>query len=136
MPRTYRGRNDEMRSCVLGSQDGFRVVTTTTILGYRNCPVAILLIPRHSHGQFSSFGVIAGATSSVIGGGLDAVTEIMAVIEEFQRTVVWPEDLIAPFLSRGRGRMWRMLAAMIRQEARGPSFDFVPFRSLSRETRL
>jgi hypothetical protein len=56
--------------------------------------ITVLLIPQPSHGQFGFFGAIAGAISNVIGGGLDAVTEIMGAIEEFQRTVVWPEDLI------------------------------------------
>ena len=56
--------------------------------------VALLVAPLPSHGQFGLFGLIAGAISDVIGGGLDALTGIMRSIEEFERTVVWPEDLI------------------------------------------
>jgi hypothetical protein len=78
----------------------FALKTVAASLRQRKCwiiatvLVAILLLPQPSQGQFGFFGVIAGAISNVIGVGLDAVTEIMGAIEGFQRTVVWPEDLI------------------------------------------
>jgi hypothetical protein len=71
--------------------------------------VGILVIPQPSEGQFipspccailsTGLGSIAGAITGVIGGGLDAIRDTMMTIEDFQRTIVWPEDLI----DRARG---------------------------------
>jgi hypothetical protein len=66
--------------------------------------VALLVIPQSSQGQFipspccailaSGLGSIASAITNVIGGALNAINATMSSIEAFERTVVWPQDLI------------------------------------------
>jgi hypothetical protein len=66
--------------------------------------VVLLLIPQSSQGQFipspccavlaSGLGSIASAITNVIGGALNAINATMSSIEEFERTVVWPQELI------------------------------------------
>lgn len=66
--------------------------------------VAFLVIPQSSEGQFipspccailsAGLGSIASAITNVIGGALNAINATMSSIEAFERTVVWPQDLI------------------------------------------
>jgi len=66
--------------------------------------VAFLIIPQSSEGQFipspccailsAGLGSIASAITNVIGGALNAINATMSSIEAFERTVVWPQDLI------------------------------------------
>jgi hypothetical protein len=65
--------------------------------------IAILVTPQSSVGQStpsptgalaSALGSIGSAISNVIGGGLNAIRGILSSIEEFQREVVWPQELI------------------------------------------
>ena len=66
--------------------------------------VALLTVPQSSEGQFipspccailaSGLGSIASAITNVIGGALNAINATMSSIEAFERTVVWPQDLI------------------------------------------
>ena len=63
-----------------------------------------VVIPQPSRGQFlpspccailaSGLGSIASAITNVIGGGLNAINVTMSSIEEFERGVVWPQELI------------------------------------------
>lgn len=64
----------------------------------------ILVVPQSSKGQFvpspccailaSGLGSIASAITNVIGGALTAINTTLNSIEEFERTVVWPQELI------------------------------------------
>lgn len=66
--------------------------------------VGFLLIPQSSEGQFipspccailsAGLGSIASAITNVIGGALNAINATMSSIEAFERTVVWPQNLI------------------------------------------
>jgi hypothetical protein len=66
--------------------------------------VVMLFIPKHSESQLlpspccaalsAGLGSIASAITNVIGGALNAIQSTIGSIEEFERTVVWPEDLI------------------------------------------
>src|SRR6266702_5660909 len=66
--------------------------------------IAVLVIPQSSQSQILpspccailSFGLssIAGAITNVIGSALNAINATMTTIDEFERTVVWPRDLI------------------------------------------
>src|SRR5215831_13213831 len=66
--------------------------------------MAVLAIPQPSQGQFipspccailaSGLGSIASAISNVIGGALNAINSTLASIEDFERVVVWPQELI------------------------------------------
>jgi hypothetical protein len=66
--------------------------------------VAVLMIPQSSQGQFlpspccallsAGLGNVTNAITNVIGSGLSAIRSTMNTIEAFQRTVVWPQDLI------------------------------------------
>jgi hypothetical protein len=66
--------------------------------------ISILLFPQTSQSQIipspccailsSGLGSIASAVTNVIGSGLNAIRMTMNSIEEFQRTIVWPQDLI------------------------------------------
>src|SRR5215470_14974889 len=66
--------------------------------------VALLIVPQSSEGQFipspccailaSGLGSIASAITNVIGGALNAINATMSSIEAFERTVVWPQNLI------------------------------------------
>src|SRR5215475_6436469 len=66
--------------------------------------IALLIVPQSSEGQFipspccailaSGLGSIASAITNVIGGALNAINATMSSIEAFERTVVWPQDLI------------------------------------------
>jgi hypothetical protein len=66
--------------------------------------VALLIVPQSSEGQFipspccailaSGLGTIASAITNVIGGALNAINATMSSIEAFERTVVWPQNLI------------------------------------------
>ncbi len=66
--------------------------------------ITVLVIPQSSESQILpspccailSFGLssIAGAITNVIGSALNAINATMTTIEAFERTVVWPRDLI------------------------------------------
>jgi hypothetical protein len=66
--------------------------------------MAGLLLPQSSQGQFlpspccallaTGLGNVTSAITNVIGSGLSAIRSTMNTIETFQRTVVWPQDLI------------------------------------------
>ena len=66
--------------------------------------VAFLAIPQSSEGQLipspccallsAGLGSIASTITNVIGGALNAINSTMSSIEAFERTVVWPQDLI------------------------------------------
>jgi hypothetical protein len=66
--------------------------------------VAMLVVPQSSEGQFipspccailsAGLGSIASAITNVIGGALNAINATMSSIEAFERTVVWPQNLI------------------------------------------
>jgi hypothetical protein len=66
--------------------------------------IAVLVVPQSSEGQFlpspccailsAGLGSIASAITNVIGGALNAINATMSSIEEFERIVVWPQDLI------------------------------------------
>jgi hypothetical protein len=66
--------------------------------------VALLIIPQSSQGQFipspccailsAGLSSIASAITNVIGGALNAINATMSSIEAFERTVVWPQNLI------------------------------------------
>lgn len=63
-----------------------------------------LMLPQSSQGQFipspccallsAGLGNVTSAITNVIGSGLSAIRSTMNTIEAFQRTVVWPQDLI------------------------------------------
>jgi len=70
--------------------------------------IALLLIPRPTQSQVlspcclalaSGLSTIARTLTNVVGGGLTAIHEVMVAIDDFQRTVVWPEEAI----NRARG---------------------------------
>jgi hypothetical protein len=65
--------------------------------------LALFLVPRSSQGQIPSpccallsagLGSVTSAITNVVGGGLNAINSTMGSIEAFQRSVVWPRDLI------------------------------------------
>src|SRR5947209_7972510 len=66
--------------------------------------VAVLLIPQSSQSQIlpspccailsAGLSSIGSAISNVIGGALNAINATMTSIELFERTVVWPQNLI------------------------------------------
>ena len=66
--------------------------------------VAFLAIPQSSEGQLipspccallsAGLGSIASTITNVIGGALNAINSTMSSIEAFERTVVWPQNLI------------------------------------------
>src|SRR5262249_44715487 len=66
--------------------------------------VALLIVPQSSEASFipvpccpivaSGLGSIASAITNVIGGALNAINATMSSIEAFERTVVWPQNLI------------------------------------------
>src|ERR1044071_2881738 len=66
--------------------------------------IAVLVVPQSSEGQFlpspccailsAGLGSIASAITNVIGGALNAINATMSSIEAFERTVVWPQNLI------------------------------------------
>jgi hypothetical protein len=65
---------------------------------------ALLLLPRSSEGQFipspccallsAGLSSVTSAITNVVGGGLNAISSTIGSIEAFQRTIVWPRDLI------------------------------------------
>jgi len=65
---------------------------------------AIMLVPRSSTAQFlpspccailsAGLSSVSGAITNVIGVGLNAIRSTMSTIEVFERTVVWPKELI------------------------------------------
>jgi hypothetical protein len=66
--------------------------------------VVALVVPLPSEGQFipspccailsAGLSSISSALTSVIGSGLNAINSVMTSIEAFQRSVVWPQNLI------------------------------------------
>src|SRR5437870_3944036 len=66
--------------------------------------IPFLIIPQSSEGQIlpspccailsAGLGSIASAITNVIGGALNAINATMSSIEAFERTVVWPQNLI------------------------------------------
>src|SRR5215813_12923216 len=66
--------------------------------------IAFLFIPQSSQSQIlpspccailsAGLGSIASAITNVIGGALNAINATMSSIELFERTVVWPRNLI------------------------------------------
>lgn len=64
----------------------------------------VLIVPQSSEGQFipspccailaSGLSSIASAMTNVIGSALNAIRSTLSSIETFERTIVWPEDLI------------------------------------------
>jgi hypothetical protein len=66
--------------------------------------VAVLVVPQSSESQIlpspccailsAGLGSIASAITNVIGGALNAINATMTSIEAFERSVVWPQDLI------------------------------------------
>src|SRR3989442_15187574 len=66
--------------------------------------VVVLVVPQSSESQIlpspccailsAGLGSIASAITNVIGGALNAINATMASIEAFERTVVWPQNLI------------------------------------------
>jgi hypothetical protein len=66
--------------------------------------VAVLAVPRSSPAQFLpspccailsvGLGSVTGAINNVVGSGLNAIRSTISSIEAFERTVVWPKDLI------------------------------------------
>src|SRR5215831_10199246 len=66
--------------------------------------IAFLFIPQSSQSQIlpspccaivsAGLGSIASAITNVIGGALNAINATMSSIELFERTVVWPQNLI------------------------------------------
>src|SRR6266581_2474259 len=66
--------------------------------------IVLVFIPQPSQSQFlpspccailsAGLGSIASAITNVIGGALNAINTTMASIDLFERTVVWPQNLI------------------------------------------
>src|SRR5947208_16554939 len=66
--------------------------------------IAFLFIPQSAQSQIlpspccailsAGLGSVASAISNVIGGALNAINATMTSIELFERTVVWPQNLI------------------------------------------
>src|SRR5215471_12830761 len=66
--------------------------------------IVVLVIPRPSQSQIlpspccailsAGLGSISSAITNVVGGALNAINATMASIEAFERTVVWPQNLI------------------------------------------
>src|SRR5213593_4301415 len=66
--------------------------------------IAFLFIPQSSQSQIlpspccailsAGLGSIASAITNVIGGALNAINATMSSIEAFERTFVWPQNLI------------------------------------------
>jgi hypothetical protein len=66
--------------------------------------VAVLAVPRSSPAQLLpspccailsiGLGSVTGAINNVVGTGLNAIRSTMNTIEAFERTVVWPKELI------------------------------------------
>jgi hypothetical protein len=66
--------------------------------------IAILVIPQPSQGQFipspccailsAGLGSIASAITNVVGSALNAINSTLTSIEDFQRAIVWPQELI------------------------------------------
>ncbi len=66
--------------------------------------LALLLIPQTSQSQIipspccallsAGLSSVSSAITNVIGGGLNAISSTMGSIEAFQRSIVWPRDLI------------------------------------------
>jgi len=66
--------------------------------------ILLLFIPQPSHSQFlpspccailsAGLSSVASAITNVIGGALNAINTTMASIDLFERTVVWPQNLI------------------------------------------
>src|SRR5438094_6610963 len=66
--------------------------------------IAILVIPRPSEAQFipspccailsAGLGSIASAITNVIGSALNAINSTLTSIGDFQRAIVWPQELI------------------------------------------
>jgi hypothetical protein len=66
--------------------------------------IAILVIPRPSRAQFipspccailsAGLGSIASAITNVIGSALNAINSTLTSIGDFQRAIVWPQELI------------------------------------------
>jgi hypothetical protein len=64
----------------------------------------IMVVPRSSPAQFLpspccailsvGLGSVTGAINNVVGSGLNAIRSTMNTIEAFERTVVWPKELI------------------------------------------
>src|SRR5688572_867362 len=66
--------------------------------------IAALIVPPPAESQFlpspccavlsAGLGSVASAITNVIGGSLNAINSTMSSIEAFQRTLVWPQNLI------------------------------------------
>ncbi len=66
--------------------------------------IAALIVPPPAESQFlpspccailsAGLGSVASAITNVIGGSLNAINSTMSSIETFQRTLVWPQNLI------------------------------------------
>ncbi len=66
--------------------------------------IAALIVPPAAEGQFlpspccailsAGLGSVASAITNVIGSSLNAINSTMSSIEAFQRTIVWPQNLI------------------------------------------
>src|SRR5947208_15004192 len=66
--------------------------------------IVLLFIPQPSQSQFvpspccailsAGLSSVASAITNVIGGALNAINTTMASIDLFERTVVWPQNLI------------------------------------------
>ena len=66
--------------------------------------IVVLVIPQSSESQIlpspccailsAGLGSIASAITNVVGSALNAINSTMSSIDAFQRTVVWPQDLI------------------------------------------
>jgi hypothetical protein len=66
--------------------------------------VGALMVPQSSQGQFlpspccallsAGLGSVSSAITNVVGGGLSSIQSTMDSIDAFQRTIVWPQNLI------------------------------------------
>src|SRR5881628_2021720 len=66
--------------------------------------IVLLFVPQSSESQIlpspccailsAGLGSIASAITNVIGGALNAINATMTAIDAFERTVVWPQNLI------------------------------------------
>jgi hypothetical protein len=79
-------------------------VRSRKILAVGLIVAVIIAIPRSSPAQFIpspccailsiGLGSVSSAVSNVVGNGLNTIRSTMATIEAFERTVVWPQNLI------------------------------------------
>src|ERR671924_933467 len=82
---------------------GHRITAKRRLLG-ATMLIALLFIPQSLPSQIlpspccailaAGLNSIEGAITNVIGGALNAINTTMTSIEVFERTVVWPQNLI------------------------------------------